>query len=103
MGTKLVAAALCAALVAGCTSIPEPPELLVNTVPPGASCMLTRAGQPLASVGPTPGIVLVDPNAGAIAVACRRSGFADALVTLPVDQSGDREHRVDIALVPASR
>jgi hypothetical protein len=103
MRTKLVAAALCAALVAGCTSIPEPPELLVNTVPPGASCVLTRAGQPLASVGPTPGIALVDPNAGGMTVECHRQGFADAVVALPVDRSDDREHRVDIALMPAPR
>jgi hypothetical protein len=103
MGIRLATVALAATFIAGCSSIPEPPELLVNTVPPGASCTLTRAGQPIGNIGPTPGIALVDPSAGGMTVECRRQGFADAVVALPVDQSGDREHRVDIALVPASR
>jgi hypothetical protein len=93
-------AVLCAAVLAGCYSAPEPAEILVSTNPPGAHCLLTGQGRPLATVAPTPAIALVDPAAGGLAVSCRRSGFADANVPLPPYPAGVRERRVEIALVP---
>jgi hypothetical protein len=83
MRHKVILAALCA-VVSGCGLPPEDPGILVATTPPGASCTLTRLGQPIANVAPTPGIALVEPAAGDITILCRRQGFEDAAVTLPV-------------------
>ena len=98
----LLAECLCAAgLLSGCYGgAPERAEILVNTAPPGASCVLSQAGQPIAAVAPTPAIALVDPAAAVLAVSCRRSGFADVDLPLPPAPSGARERRVDIALTP---
>jgi len=106
-------AALCAALLSGCWSGPDRTEILVGTTPPGASCVLTRLGQPIATVASTPAIALVEPNPGQIDVSCSRPGFADAAITLPAQETGlnlgaifygrpesDYQRRVDIALVP---
>ena len=88
MHHKLTLAALCAALVSGCGYPPGNPGILVRTTPPGASCTLSRLGQPIATVAPTPGIALVEPAAGEIAMVCSRQGFEDAAVTLPVRDAG---------------
>ena len=91
---------LCFALLAGCYAPLEPAEILVETAPPGAACLLTGQGRPLATVAPTPAIAFVDPSAGGLAVVCRRPGFADANVALPPYPAWARERRVEIALVP---
>jgi hypothetical protein len=106
-------AALCAGLLCGCWSGPDRTEILVGTTPPGASCSLSRLGQPIASVASTPAIALVDPNPGEIDISCSRPGFADAAATLPARETGlnlgavflgrpesDYRRRIDIALVP---
>jgi len=61
---------------------------MVGTTPPGASCILSRLGQPIATVAPTPGIALVEPAAGDITIQCSRQGFADAGITLPARDAG---------------
>jgi hypothetical protein len=103
-------AILCATLLAGCWSGPERPGILVNTTPPGASCILSRLGQPIATAEPTPAIALVDPGDGEITILCRRPGFADAAVALPAHNTqpgvgfpfgspaSEYQPRVDIAL-----
>ena len=83
-----VTAVLCAGLLCGCSSQPDRTEILVGTTPPGASCILFRLGQPIATVAPTPGIALVEPAAGDITILCRRQGFEDAVLTLPVREAG---------------
>jgi hypothetical protein len=103
-------AALCAAtLLCGCWPGPDRTEILVGTSPAGASCTLTRLGQPIASVASTPAIALVDPAPEEIGISCSRPGFADAAVTLPAQGAGpvlygrpesEYRRRVDIALVP---
>ena len=113
MHHKLTLAALCAALVSGCGVPPGNPGILVGTTPPGASCALSRQGQPIATVAPTPGIALVEPAAGDITIVCSRPGFADAAVTLPARDAGpgfgtflygrspyDHPLQVDIVLSP---
>jgi hypothetical protein len=87
-------------LLAACYSPPDRAEILVDTVPPGADCVLSRAGQPLAALAPTPSIALIDPGAAPLAVTCRRPGFADANVALPPYPASMYERRVNIALVP---
>ena len=106
-------AALCAALLSSCSSQPDRTEILVGTTPPGASCILTRLGQPIATVAPTPAIALVEPEPGEIDISCSRQGFADAAAMLPALETGlslgaviygrpasDHQRRVDITLVP---
>lgn len=101
-----------AAFLAGCAPPPDRIEILVDTRPPGASCLLERQGQPIAAAAPTPAIALVDASDAEITVRCRRNGFADAVATLrPRPQApifgplfapapGPYEQRVDIALIP---
>jgi len=109
----LIRAALCAAVLCGCSSQPDRTEILVGTTPSGASCVLSRLGQPIATVAPTPAIALVEPSPGEIDISCSRQGFADAAVTLPARETGlsfgsvmygrptsDFQRRVDIVLVP---
>ncbi len=106
--------ALCAAPLAGCSG-GDPGEVFVNTTPPGATCTLSRNGQPVATASPTPAIALVDPSGGDLTVTCRREGYADATMTLTAAGSwpgmatlvygamSDAHHRrVDIALVAKS-
>jgi hypothetical protein len=105
-------AVLCAALLSGCSSQPDRTEILVGTTPPGASCTLSRLGQPIASVAPTPAIALVEPDPGEIDISCSRPGFADAAATLPARETwlsfgtiygrpaSDYPPRVDIVLAP---
>jgi hypothetical protein len=94
-----VTVAILTALLAGSCSPWEPDrvEILVATAPPGASCVLTRAGQPIATADPTPAIAMIEPGSGEIAVHCRRRGFADAAAVLP---GQGYQRRADIVLQP---
>jgi hypothetical protein len=68
----------------GCETPPKGIEILVSTVPPGASCLLTRAGQPIATAEPTPAIVIAPIGPAEVTVQCRRPGFEDAAAVVPV-------------------
>lgn len=107
----VTAAAGAAALLAACAPMPDRMEILVDTTPPGASCLLERQGQAIAAAAPTPAIALVDASEAEITVRCRRNGFADAALTLhprpeaPVfgpllALTPPYEQHVDIALIP---
>lgn len=110
--TLTALAVLCTAPLCGCGGPPDRSEVLVTTTPPGASCILTRQGQPIATVDPTPAIVLVDPAASEVTVHCSRQGFEDATATLPAQETWlsfgtiygqpatEYQPRVDIVLVP---
>jgi hypothetical protein len=99
-------------MLPGCFAPVDRVEILVDTVPPGASCTLSRLGQPIATAEPTPAIALVDPGAGEIAVLCRRRGFEDAMAALAEPPAAphfdllfgpppfDYGHRVSLALKP---
>jgi hypothetical protein len=104
LGVCGVAAALSLAL-AGCHQLrSDLAEILINTTPPGAACTLTRMDQPIATVDPTPGIVMLDPSAtSGVNVICRRSGFADVAIGLPPPVpsgkgGGPEPQRLDIPL-----
>jgi hypothetical protein len=74
-----IAIAICGVALVGCSPTrPDPAGIFVTTAPSGASCTLSRDGQPIGNVSPTPGIALVTRTPGEIAVDCRRSGFRDA-------------------------
>ena len=104
-------ATLSAALLASCASAPDRAEIFISTIPPGASCTLTRLGQPIGTAEPTPAIALVEPSDSEITILCRRQGYADATATLAAPKAGlnlrplllggardNNQHRVDIAL-----
>jgi hypothetical protein len=89
-------------------------DILVSTMPPGADCTLTRGNEKVGEVNPTPGIALVSRSADDIAIACHRTGFADAAAVShslgdAVDMSAVTEGRsgysyqtpIDIQLTPA--
>jgi hypothetical protein len=106
-----------AALLSGCYWEPSTSEIMVETSPPGASCVISQLGAPLGIAEPTPAITVVDLANAEIGVTCRRPGFADTAVTLPGPVQGlastlpayvpnrrpeiDYKTRVAITLTPA--
>ena len=83
MPRKLILTVLCLAALAGCETPPKGVEILVTTVPPGASCALSRGGAPIAVAEPTPAIAVVPIDGPPVTVQCRRPGFADAEAVVP--------------------
>jgi hypothetical protein len=83
MSRKLILAILGLGAVSGCGTPPKTIEILVSTAPPGASCLLSRGGQPIATVEPTPAIAIVPIDAAPVLAQCRRRGFADAAAAVP--------------------
>jgi hypothetical protein len=71
-------------LVSGCASIVKgtTQSVTVNTEPVGANCILSRDGQQIAVVNPTPGTVQIGKGAGTVAVQCKKVGYVDAAGTL---------------------
>jgi hypothetical protein len=60
-------------------------EILVNTYPAGATCMLLRNGEQIATITPTPGSALVRKTKRDINVICDKAGYARVVM---VDHSG---------------
>ncbi len=114
---RVLIAAVAVSALAACNTRPQPGEIFVVTSPPGATCQLSRGGQQIAKVDPTPGIALVDrERSDEIAVECRRSGFlpASAVVrsrsaditlnaVLRAAQEYDYEGPVALTLTPTPR
>ncbi len=94
-------ALLLAGLLPGCYSERAPDEILVNTTPPGASCLLSQRGKPLGFAEPTPAIALATLANVEIGVVCRRPGFAEAAVTIPPPLENSSATRIDITMIPA--
>lgn len=87
MGKSFILVVVAGTLLAGCSSPQQRSEIYINTVPPGASCQVSRDGTAVATVDPTPGIALVDETSAAEAsIRCRRSGFAEAAVVAPTHE-----------------
>jgi len=74
----LLASALISALV-GCASITKgsAQTIAVDTDPAGAACTLTRDGQVIGEINPTPSTVSVFKAGGTIMVTCRKRGYKD--------------------------
>jgi hypothetical protein len=83
MWRKLIFTGLGLTTVAGCGTPPKGIEILVDTAPPGASCLLSRGGQPIATAEPTPAIAIVPIDTAPVLAQCRRPGFADAEAVVP--------------------
>src|SRR3954449_4619860 len=108
-------ALLLAGLLPGCYWEPPTGEIMVNTTPPGASCVISQLGKPLGIAEPTPAIAIATLADAEIGVVCRRPGFAEAAVAIPASASAaslpgvypshppeiNYNTRVDITMVPA--
>jgi hypothetical protein len=107
-------ALLLASLLPGCYSHPPTGEIMVDTTPPGASCVISQSGAPLSIAEPTPAMAVVTLTDAEIGIVCRRPGFAEAAVTIPrppeaqirtffPDPLPEVEYntRIDITMVPA--
>ena len=82
MWRKLIFTVLGLTTVAGCGTPPKGIEILVDTAPPGASCLLSRGGQPIATAEPTPAIAIVPIDTAPVLVQCRRPGFQDVAAVI---------------------
>src|SRR5437868_15082409 len=89
MRLDLVLTIFAVAALAGCRWTPERSEILVATAPPGASCLLSRLGQPIATADPTPAIARVDPAPAEIVVQRHRRVFADATAVVGLRPAGE--------------
>jgi hypothetical protein len=76
-------ALLLAGLLPGCYWEPPIGAIMVNTTPPGASCVISQLGRPLAIAEPTPAIAIATLAGAEIDVTCRRPGFAETAVAIP--------------------
>jgi hypothetical protein len=106
---------LLAGILPGCYWEPPVGEIMVNTTPPGASCVISQLGKPLGLAEPTPAIAIATLDGAEINVVCRRPGFAEAAVTVPPPVSAaalpgynpyrrpeiDYNTRIDITMIPA--
>lgn len=79
-----LAAAAALLIASGCASIVKGTNqsVTVNTEPPGANCLLSRDGQQIAVVNPTPGTIQVGKASGTISILCKKIGHQDAAGTL---------------------
>jgi hypothetical protein len=86
-GAKLAGAilgTLLATTLTGCASITKgsAQTIAVNTDPSGAACTLTRDGQVIGEINPTPSTVSVYKSGKPIIVTCRMAGYADSAARL---------------------
>lgn len=79
-----------AAACGACSTIVEGTDqtVTVATDPSGATCELSRGGQIIGVVNPTPGSILVDKSADNISVICSKEGYQDASGTLTSEFEG---------------
>jgi hypothetical protein len=70
----------CASVLAGTSQ-----ELLVNTNPAGANCVLNRKGGTIARISPTPGTVTISKTKEEITIVCDENGYQQATF---IDASG---------------
>ncbi len=68
----------CASITTGTTQ-----TMSVVTEPPGAICMVGRAGETVGIINPTPGSVTVGRSSAALTIRCERPGYQVGFVTVP--------------------
>lgn len=79
-GRHAMASIAIAALLGGCATIIEgtSQEILVSTNPAGATCVLEREGQSIATIPATPGTALIKKTKHDITIKCKKDGFEEA-------------------------
>ncbi len=67
-------------LASGCATIIDghTQQIMVNTNPAGASCTLTRSGETIGNINPTPGAIVVEKTKYDILVTCDKKGYETA-------------------------
>ena len=70
-------AAVSVVILSGCSTIVEgrSQKISLNTTPSGASCQLSRLGNPIGRVSPTPGTVIVEKSRDDIIIECEKAGY----------------------------
>jgi hypothetical protein len=68
------------ALASGCATVTKgaSQSVTLDTKPPGATCVITRKGEKIAAVNPTPGTVSVSKSKDALSVSCTKEGYLEA-------------------------
>lgn len=76
----IIAASAAALAVASCATVIKgsSQDIVVGTEPAGADCMITRQGNLIGRVNPTPGKANIEKTKYDIKVVCTKSGFEDA-------------------------
>ena len=74
----LLVSTACASITTGTTQ-----AVSVQTEPPGATCVVSRNGETLGIVNPTPGSLTVSKSSQAMMVRCERPGSQVAITTVP--------------------
>ena len=86
-GVALLGVSLAMLLSSGCATIVKGSSqtLMVDTKPPGATCVFDRKGEKIGAVNPTPGSLVVEKSGEAIAVSCTKEGFQESSATLSAE------------------
>jgi len=74
----LLLSTACASITQGTTQ-----AMTFQTEPPGASCHVSRNGETLGIVNPTPGTITVSKSSAALTVRCERPGYQAGLTSVP--------------------
>ena len=74
-----------AAFLPGCATIIDGSTMVttVETNPPGASCILDRQGEQIATVAPTPGVMKYGKTKQDATLTCTLPGFATVATPIP--------------------
>ncbi len=77
---KMTIGLMTAFCLSGCATVIEgtTQEITVITDPPGASCSLTRRGELLGTIAPTPGTLKIDKTKHDIQINCQKDGYDDS-------------------------
>jgi hypothetical protein len=80
MNTRYLSLACLPLLLSACSTIIEghSQEIMVNTSPPGASCVLTRHDETLGTISPTPGAMYLEKTKYDITITCKKAGYDTA-------------------------
>jgi len=70
----LLALPACASVMEGSTQ-----EIAINTTPEGANCAITRNGQNIGRINPTPGAVVIEKTKYDIIITCTKTGYGKAV------------------------
>ncbi|MDJ0741683.1 MAG: hypothetical protein QNJ91_18400 [Gammaproteobacteria bacterium] len=81
---------LAAALAGGCATIVEggAQTVRVDTDPPGARCVITRAGVAVSTIPSTPATVSLFKESGDLALRCSKPGYLDSDAAQSAEFSG---------------
>jgi hypothetical protein len=87
MKTEMAIALLGMLYLPGCSTIVEGRSqmIAINTQPPGASCVVTRHGETLGKVDPTPGSLYIEKTKYDLTITCDKDGYGQATL---IDKSG---------------